>query len=231
MERRKFTREFKLEAVRLIKERSREQILVCLLGGLKIMAKFTVRRIIVEPGTKLPKRKPTYEEIGLRGDMSQFYPLKALFERLLGKPTYMRLKESAHFPSWKEATIKLLDAMHLSIVSTVRIADKHWFDDVREVIQRGRKELKRRDTIADLFATLAATLIELSFTQMGGMPRRRYPSKTIPLDPRNWTFDAQRTVQYVQNAEQRKVVQDEQDKLAENLKRIEAEEAAKATKE
>lgn len=187
------------------------------------MTKLTFRRIIIEPGAKLPKRKPTYEEIGLRGDMSQFYPLKALFERLLGKPTYMRLKESAHFPSWKAATIKLLDAMHFSILSTVCIADRQWFDDVREVIERGKKALKSQDTIADLFATLAATLIELSFTQMGGMPRRMYPPKTIPLDARYWTFDGLRSVQYVQTAEQRNAVQDQQDRLAENLRRLDAE--------
>ena len=192
------------------------------------MTKLTLRRTIVEPGAKLAKRKPTHEEIGLCGDMSQFYPLKALFERLLGKPTYMRLKELAHFPSWKSATIKLLDAMHLSVISTVPIADRQWFDDVREVIERGKKALKSSDTIADLFATLAATLIELSFTQMGGMPHRRYPPKTIPLDPRYWSFDGLRSVQYVQTAEQRKRAQVEQDRLAENLRRLEAEEARSA---
>jgi hypothetical protein len=185
------------------------------------MTKLTLRRMIIESGAKLPKRKPTYEEIGLRGNMSQFYPLKALFERLLGKPTYTRLKESAHFPSWKAATIKLLDAMHLSVLSTVRIADRQWFDDVREVIEHGKKALKSGDTIADLFATLAATLIELSFIQMGGMPHRRHPPKTIPLDPRYWTFDGLRSVQYVQTAEQQKAVQVEQDRLAENLRRLE----------
>lgn len=35
-----------------------------------------IRHVIIEPGQKPPKpRKKTYEEIGLRGDMSQFYPL------------------------------------------------------------------------------------------------------------------------------------------------------------
>ena len=167
-----------------------------------------IRHIIIEPGQRLTKpRKKTYEEIGLRGDMSQFYPLKALFERLLGKPTYMKIKESAHLPYWRTATLKLLDAMRLSIRSTVHVADADWFAEVDDVIDRGKDSVKDRDTIADLFASLSTTLIELSFTQMGGMPARRYPPETIPLTPKYWTFDGFRSVQYVQSPEQIQAVE------------------------
>ena len=31
----------------------------------------------------------------IRNDMSQFYPLKAVFEQLFGKRCYLRLKETA----------------------------------------------------------------------------------------------------------------------------------------
>jgi hypothetical protein len=171
----------------------------------------------VEPGDKLPKRpKPTFEEIGLKGDMSQFYVMKSLFEQLLGKPTYMRLKESAHFPSWKAATAKLLDAMHFSIKTNVQVADAQWFRDVEEIITDGKERIARAETIADLFAYLSATLIELSFTQLGMMPTRSYPPETIPLKAQYWTLSRYRTVQYIQSPQQQAAVQTEQKRQEEN---------------
>jgi len=49
---------------------------------------------------------------GLRFDMSQFYPLKAVLEELLGHHVYLRLKETATLPDWKDVIQKLLRAIN-----------------------------------------------------------------------------------------------------------------------
>lgn len=60
---------------------------------------------------------------GIRHDMSQFYPLKAAFEQILGKRTYRKLKETATLSDWKVETKKLLKAIELSHIETVKVAD------------------------------------------------------------------------------------------------------------
>ena len=54
-----------------------------------------IRVRAVAPGDPAAKRKqrPTYEEIGLRADMSQFYAMKAVLEEALGHPVDLRLKK------------------------------------------------------------------------------------------------------------------------------------------
>src|SRR5713101_6556747 len=94
---------------------------------------------------------PTEE---LRFDMSQFYPLKAVLEELLGHRVYSRLKETATLRDWQDVIQKLLRAIKIAIESTVGIADDDWFADIDSVFELGRTQIAESKTVTDLFANL-----------------------------------------------------------------------------
>jgi hypothetical protein len=153
-----------------------------------------------------PKKRPTYAEIGLRADMSQFYGMKAVLEELFGHPVYLRLKETAIMKEWRAETVRLLSAVAYAINSTVAIADQEWRQDISDIIRRGQERIRGSDTISDLFSELCATLTRIVFMQIGMMPSRTAHMKTVPLTSQFWTFRAHRSVQYVQTATQRETL-------------------------
>jgi hypothetical protein len=79
----------------------------------------------------------------IRYDMSQFYPLKAVFEQIFGKRAYRKLKETATLSDWKVETKKLLKAIELSIVETVKVADADFHEEAKQIL--GRQHRGRRD--------------------------------------------------------------------------------------
>ena len=141
----------------------------------------------------------------LRYDMSQFYPLKAVFEQLLGKRAYQRLKETGTLRDWKDQSQRLIKAIQLAIKSTVEIADDGWFSDIHSTLELGNKKIASSKTITALFANLSATLTRLVFLQIGFFPTRG-STETIPLTRQYWTLKSVRTVQYVQTIAQRDTV-------------------------
>ncbi len=147
---------------------------------------------------------PTEE---LRYDMSQFYPLKAALEELLGHRVYLRLKETATVRDWKDELQRLLRAIKIAIKSIVEIADDDWFADIDGVLELGKTEIGESKTATELFASLSATLARLVFLQIGFLPLRRQQMKTIPLTKEWWTLRSVRTVQFVQNNKQRHTAQ------------------------
>jgi hypothetical protein len=163
---------------------------------------------VLEPGVlgKVQRRRPTHDEIGIRADLAQFYAMKAVLERTLGHPVYLKLKDYAPLKEWRKATIRLLDAVELAINSTVEIADQEWRDDIAAAIRLGRDLIKGSNTSSALFAVLSATLTEIVFLQIGFMPSRPRPGKTAPLTADFWTLNRYRSVQYVQTAAQRQAL-------------------------
>ncbi len=143
---------------------------------------------------------PTEE---LRYDMSQFYPLKAALEELLGHRVYLQLKETATFRDWKDAIQRLLRAIKIAIKSTVEIADDDWFADIDSILELGKTEIAESKTLTELFACLSATLSRMVFLQIGFLPLGRQQIETIPLTKERWILRSVRTVQYVQNDKQR----------------------------
>jgi hypothetical protein len=170
----------------------------------------------VAPGDPVARRKRrlTYEEIGLRADTSQFYAMKAVLEQVLGRPVYLRLKETVTMTVWRKQTVRLLDAIALAITSTVVVADQEWREDIAAAICRGKEAIKRSDTIAELFAALSAALTRIVFIQIGRMPSHASTAsllsyaKTAPLTAEFWTLNAHRSVQYVQTAAQRQALEE-----------------------
>ena len=150
----------------------------------------------------------------LHYDMSQFYPLKAVLEQLLGRRVYLRLKETGTLRDWKVELRKLLRAIKLSIKLTVEIADDQWFVDVYNTLELGQKQIGDSKTVTALFAHLSATLTRLVFLQIGYFPSGRYHKQTIPITKEWWTLKGVRTVQYVQSGEQRRVAGERQKRRA-----------------
>ena len=143
---------------------------------------------------------PTEE---LRFDMSQFYPLKAVLEELLGHRVYSRLKETATLRDWQDVLQRLLRAIKLAIESTVDIADQDWFAEIDSILELGKTQIAESKTVTDLFACLSATLVRVVFLQIGFLPLGRQQIENIPLTKERWTLRSVRTVQYVQNRKQR----------------------------
>jgi hypothetical protein len=158
-----------------------------------------------KPPMGTQRRRPTYEEIGIRADSQQFAFMKRFLEVTLGHPVYLKLKDGAPLKEWQKATIRLLKAVELAINSTVEIADQEWRDDIAAAICLGRDLIRGSDTSSALFAVLSATLTQIVFLQIGLMPSRSHET-TTPLTAAFWTLNRHRSVQYVQTAVQRQAL-------------------------
>ena len=139
----------------------------------------------------------------IRADLSQYYAAKALFEQVLGRAAFMRVKDYGPLSAWRENYTKLLRAVGVVVEVTVEVADVEWKQEVSELLKHGIKRLTTAKSIDELHAAAAATLGELAFLQLGFVPRGHYRVANVPLIGRNWKMNPVRTVQYVQSAEQR----------------------------
>ena len=139
----------------------------------------------------------------IRADISQYYAAKALFEQVLGRTAFMRVKDYGPLSAWCENYIKLLRAVGVAAEATVEIVDAEWKKEVGDLLAHGCQRLRHVKSIDELHAVAAATLGELAFLQLGFVPRGRHSADNIPLTSRNWKMNAVRTVQYVQSNEQR----------------------------
>lgn len=139
----------------------------------------------------------------IRADLSQYYAAKALFEQILGRAAFMRVKDYGPLSAWRENYTKLLRAVGVAAEATVEVADIEWKQEVSELLTRGIKRLATAKSIDELHAAAAATLGELAFLQLGFVPKGHYRVANVPLTGRNWKMNPVRTVQYVQSSEQR----------------------------
>jgi len=122
---------------------------------------------------------------------------------------------------WRSASLRLLNAIDLSIKSTVQIADADWFKEIAETIERGKQRVRDAETIDALLSYLVATLAELVFIQLGNFPLHRL-YETTRLTPKWWTLTGFRNVQYVQSDKQKEAQARLNAKRAESAKRIAA---------
>ena len=139
----------------------------------------------------------------IRSDLSQYYASKALFETVLGRDAFVRVKDFGSLAAWKDNYSKLLGAIRTSVEATVKICDEEWKSQVELLLTHGLDRLKLAKTIDEIHASAAATLGELAFLQLGFVPQGHRTCKSIPLVPKNWDMSLVRTVQYVQSQAQR----------------------------
>lgn len=141
----------------------------------------------------------------IRADLAQYYPLKAVLEKTLGRRSFSRVKDYAALPTWKAEITRLLSALQLSVEATVVVVDEPWKDEARRILDHGRQGVARATSIDELLACLSASLTELSFHQLGLVPRGHAHVESVPLRPKNWNLALLRTVQYVQTPAQKEL--------------------------
>ena len=134
--------------------------------------------------------------------IERYYALKAMFERIWGKGTYLDLKHCSDLRVWKRYCERTLRATEMAVSETVLISDDEWHKELSEIIEHGIRGLKSAKHFDDLFQYFAAAYAEISFHQIGLMPSGN-PANRSQLRKGNWRLDAFRSVQYVQNTEQK----------------------------
>lgn len=139
----------------------------------------------------------------IRADLSQYYAVKALFEQILGRAAFLRVKDYGPLSAWRGNYTKLLSAVRVAAEATVDVADAEWKLEINELITHGIKRLTTAKSIDELHAAAAATLGELAFLQLGFVPEGHLRAANVPLIARNWKMNPVRSVQYVQSDEQR----------------------------
>jgi hypothetical protein len=139
----------------------------------------------------------------IRADLSQYYAMKSLLERVLGRSSFRRVKDYAPLAVWKVEARKLIKAIALSIEATVLVVDDEWKDEVKSLLDHGVSRVEMSASVDQLFASLAATFGELALLQVGFVPRGHSRVDRVPLIAQNWKLDPVRSVQYVQSAVQR----------------------------
>jgi hypothetical protein len=130
------------------------------------------------------------------------YALKSAVEDLLGKKAWLDLKETTSAITWRRYVLKLIDAIELSIDTTVLIKDADWMLDVRSNLNHGRELARIATSPEDAIAALSATLLKQVFLQLGFSPSRKLID-AVPLKATHWDFSAFRSVQYVQSPQQK----------------------------
>jgi hypothetical protein len=140
----------------------------------------------------------------IRADLSQYYAMKAVFERILGKSSFAATKDYAPLRVWKTETVRLLTAISLAVRDTVEIVDDEWKGEMTAEIAEGIKRIKSSSKIDELFAELSATLTHVIFLQLGFIPRGHHRLPRVLLARGHWKLDVVRSVQYVQSTAQLK---------------------------
>jgi hypothetical protein len=130
------------------------------------------------------------------------YALKSSIEDLLGNRAWLELKETTSATTWRRYVLKLLDAVELSVETTVLIKDEEWSQGIRANLEHGRELARIAKSPEDAISALSATLLRQVFLQLGSSPSRKM-AKAVPLKPQNWDFSGFRSVQYVQSPKQK----------------------------
>jgi hypothetical protein len=132
----------------------------------------------------------------------KFCALKSLFEHVWGKGTYLELKHCSDIKVWKRYCTQTLKATQQAIRETIIVCDDDWHEGISSAISHGLKQIQTSESFDELFQCFAATYVEISFCQIGFMPAFQNDFRR-KLGKGHWRLDAYRSVQYVQNPEQR----------------------------
>ena len=155
-----------------------------------------------DPSSSFPTASLDPKGEALRHDMSHMYALKSSIEDLLGNRAWLELKETTSATTWRRYVLKLLDAIELSVETTVLIKDDEWMQDVRSNLKHGRELMRVAKSPEDVIAALSGTLLRQVFLQLGSAPSRK-TAASVPLKSQNWNFSGFRSVQYVQSPQQK----------------------------
>ena len=137
---------------------------------------------------------------------SKYLPLKSAIEDLFGRDAWYALKESNHLGTWRKYAQRTLRAVELSVKDTVEIYDENWLVELCLRIDRAVEEIMAAEAIDEIISIIAGTMIEVSFLQVGLMPRRKGHTGRYPLRKGRWKLNAYRTVVYLQTKAQKEAL-------------------------
>ena len=127
--------------------------------------------------------------------------LKATVAELLGNEAWLDLKETTSLATWRGYVVKLIDAIKISIQTSIEIRDDAWANEVSENLERGRASAKSAANIEVLLSEFSTTLLRQVFIQIGMCPSRS-AARAVSLGRENWRLNGHRSVQYVQSPAQ-----------------------------
>lgn len=134
---------------------------------------------------------------------TKYIPLKSTVEDLFGSDAWYALKESNHLGTWRKYAERIFKAVELSIKDSVEVYDPEWMDAVILCLRNGMENLNFASEIDDVIGVIAGTMVEMSFLQIGHMPRRKGRKGPFPLRKGEWRFNGFRSVVYLQTEKQR----------------------------
>lgn len=137
---------------------------------------------------------------------TKFLAFKGVVEDLFGSDAWYALKESNHIPTWRDYCLKTLKLLGLAIEDTVTVCDDDWKNQVSDILERGIDLLRGAKEIDEMISIVAASALQVSFLQIGLMPRLRGSNPKVSLRKGAWKLDTFRSVQYVQTDAQREQV-------------------------
>jgi hypothetical protein len=134
---------------------------------------------------------------------TKYLTLKSAIEDLFGSEAWYALKESNHLGTWRKYGERTLRAVEIAVKDTVEVYDEEWLSELCECVGRGIEAIRTADAIDEVVGAIAGTLVEVSFLQIGLMPRRKGRSGKYPVRKGKWKLNAYRSVAYLQTSEQR----------------------------
>ncbi|MGL4605202.1 MAG: hypothetical protein ACRCU9_13750, partial [Iodobacter sp.] len=83
---------------------------------------------------------------------------------------------------------------------------EEWINQINDAIEHGKSNIKSATDIEEAISALSAAFINISFLQVGFMPKRKGMTERISLKKENWRLNSHRTVMYLQTAEQKESI-------------------------
>ena len=137
----------------------------------------------------------------IRADTSYFFALKSVIEQLFGRNAWYELKETTSVSVWRHYLKRTVLALEIAIENTVH-ADELWHQEASELLKACEESLCSATTFDHLVSSFTATLLRLTFLQIGQIPEN-YRKDKVSLHKSNWKLDSYRTVIYAQKPTQR----------------------------
>ena len=134
---------------------------------------------------------------------TRYLGLKAIIEDILGSEAWYALKETNHLPTWKKQLLRVINAIHTSILASIEIFDEDWLEKINEAVASGKTDVETATDIEEAISSLAAVFVNVSFLQVGFMPMRKGNREKVSLRKENWRLNQFRTVMYVQSPQQK----------------------------
>lgn len=130
------------------------------------------------------------------------YGLKSFIENLFGRRAWLEIKHATDLRTWRKYSIRIIEAVRFSASVNVQISDPQWMEELNHTTEFGIERMKRASSLEELFSSLAATLGQLNFLQMGRIPMNVTHKQVTLRHPGNWKLNQFRSVQYVQSKQQ-----------------------------